>query len=224
MNQKRFIGLIIILVGGLLLLSSLGVIQDAGDIWRDYWPLILIAIGVVNVFGQNGIRYSGIILIVIGTLFLMENLNFINIDVWQLIVPALVILVGLWFLLPKRENKPNSRHYVRQMAFFSGAEIACDSNEFKGADLTVAFGGIDLDLRHVELSEERPAKIDMFVAFGGIDVIVPEGMRVRVTGIPLFGGWSNRAVKVPSAEEADIVVNAFVMFGGMEVKSKQIRD
>lgn len=222
MNQKRVIGLLIIIIGGVFLLTSLGIITNGEELFNKYWPLILIIIGVFNLFGARGVKFSGIIMILIGGIFLFDSLGyFVNgVEVWELIVPTIIIVVGINLLLPKGKNKPLSKHYVRQMAFFSGADVLCDSHEFKGADIMTAFGGIDLDLRDIQIGADRPAKIDVFVAFGGVDIIVPEGMSVKVTGLPLFGGWSNKAVKAANVNETDILIHALIMFGGLEVKSR----
>jgi len=220
MTQRRAFGILVVFVGVLFLLSSLNLGIDGWDIFSMYWPVILIVIGLFNVVGHNGMRLSGIILIVIGCLFLVETTGIIDINMWNIIVPSMIILAGVWLLLPKSNNRLVSRHYIKQTALFSGASIACDSNEFKGAELFAAFGGIDLDLRRVSMGEDKPAKMDVFVAFGGIDIIVPEGFKVTVTGIPLFGGWSNKTNKSGNTGETDIVINALILFGGMEVKSK----
>jgi hypothetical protein len=78
------------------------------------------------------------------------------------------------------------------------------------------FGGVDLDL--VDAGLPQPAVLDVVVAFGGVDIQVPEGWRVRVTGIPLFAGWSNKArgEGLP-ADAPELLVNAVVAFGGVEV-------
>ena len=45
--RSRTSAFILILVGGLFLLSNLGIIPQLGPLLRQWWPLILIVIGVV---------------------------------------------------------------------------------------------------------------------------------------------------------------------------------
>lgn len=222
MNQRRIFGIIIVIIGGLFLANSLNIGFDVWDILSDWWPVIIIAIGAFNLVGNGGVRTSGIIIIGVGVYFLLNSLNLINfrIDFWDILVPAIIVGVGLYMLLPKGERRANSNDYIRQMVLFSGAEINCNSQDFKGADLTALFGGMDADFRDVSVYE-RPAKIDVFTAFGGIDLIVPDDHSVKVKGIPLFGGWSNKANKVMTDTEADIIINAVVLFGGLEIKAKK---
>jgi len=80
------------------------------------------------------------------------------------------------------------------------------------------FGGVDLDLTHAALAE-REVTINAFAMFGGVDVIVPEGVEVRVSVIPLFGGTSRPHDKAPAPPGAPVVtVRGLVMFGGIDVR------
>ncbi len=47
-----FIGLILIIIGALLLLQHFGII--ASDIWSLFWPIILIALGLVFIVKKKG--------------------------------------------------------------------------------------------------------------------------------------------------------------------------
>lgn len=44
-----FWGIVLLLVGVLFLISNLGVDIDIWDLFMDYWPTILIAIGIKNI-------------------------------------------------------------------------------------------------------------------------------------------------------------------------------
>lgn len=223
MNQRKILGVFIVLIGSLFLLNSFDIGLNAWKIIGMYWPVVIIIIGVFNLLGSDGLRISGIIMIAIGCLFLLETTGFalFGLSAWDIILPLIIILVGAWLLIPKSGSQASSKHYIKQVAIFSGAEVSCDSEEFKGADVMALFGGIDLDLRGTRVGIDKPAKIDVVAAFGGVDIIVPEGARVKVTGIPIFGGWSNRCKKASEPGEADYHINAFVAFGGMEVKDRK---
>jgi len=223
MTQKRILGIFIVFIGGLFLLDSFNIGIDAWGMVESFWPIIIIAFGITNLIGSDGVRLSGVIMIVVGVIFLIETSGYsvFGLDAWDIILPGIIIIIGVWLLFPKNGSNVSSRHFIKQMAIFSGATTQCDSDEFKGADLVAIFGGLDLDLRYATVGEEKPAKIDVFAAFGGVDIIVPEGMKVMITGIPLFGGWSNKSLKATHSGEADVVINAFVLFGGMDVKTRR---
>lgn len=220
MKQRRVLGVLIILIGIVFLLGQLDLGIDTGYIFSTYWPIILILIGIVNLLNGTGFKLSGVILIVVGVLFQVQNLDLFvwDIDIWQLIFPSIIIIAGIWLVLPKNNfGKISTEHFVRQVLMFSGAKVTNESQEFKGADLFVAFGGMDLDLRNANVGADRPAKIDAFIAFGGADIIVPEDWKVRVTGLPLFGGWDNKT-KNNTKTTYDVEVNLMIMFGGCDVK------
>jgi len=68
--KKVFFGIIIIAAGVLLMLHNIGILPDS--IFRTLfnWQVLLIAIGLVNVF-QKESRVLGVILISVGSFFLL---------------------------------------------------------------------------------------------------------------------------------------------------------
>jgi class 3 adenylate cyclase len=85
----------------------------------------------------------------------------------------------------------------------------------------VAFmGGCELDFRQADI--EGPELIVNAVAFmGGIDIVVPEGIEVELSGIPIMGGKHMKLADVPILPGSPrIVVRAFSFMGGVSVKSR----
>ena len=63
--------------------------------------------------------------------------------------------------------------------------------------------------------------MDVVVAFGGVEIVVPEGWRVDVKGIPLFGGWSNKTARDLVGADAPLLsIEALVAFGGLDIGHK----
>lgn len=221
MDQKRFFGLIVIAVGIVFLLPAIGFDVSAGQIFATYWPVVLLLLGVGNLFSSNGLRFSGVILILLGGVFLVQTTGFFDFEIrlWSLVLPLLLIVFGVRLLFSFDGAKtPSTKHFVRQSVLFSGADVRNNSQEFKGADLFAMFGGLDLDLREAAVAEDKPAMVDAFVMFGGIEVFVPEGWNVVVKGLPIFGGWDNKAKGDPT-DEPDLIINATCMFAGMDIKT-----
>ena len=46
-NRDITTGVILIVVGLVILLANLGIISAWREIWRDWWPLLLVIIGAV---------------------------------------------------------------------------------------------------------------------------------------------------------------------------------
>lgn len=70
---------------------------------------------------------------------------------------------------------------------FSGAQLRVESQSWKGGELNVTVGGVELDLRNARLQPEG-AVLDLRVLMGGVDIRVPDTWQVYCEVTPLFGG------------------------------------
>jgi hypothetical protein len=119
--------------------------------------------------------------------------------------------------VPRRESAPPV------VAVFSGAQRQGRWVPAQRETAVAVFGGIGLDYREAELSPE-PLQLRAFVLFGGIDVVVPEGVRVEMSGFSLFGGRDVRAEGSLAGPSAPVLrVQAVAVFGGISVKGKARR-
>ncbi|WP_223830084.1 cell wall-active antibiotics response protein LiaF [Paenibacillus arenilitoris] len=116
--SRLFTGLIIIAVGVIFLLKQTGhVTFDIGDLFKTYWPVILIVVGIQGLLkGRSyggGSNWWGAIVILVGFVFLGKNLEWFAWslgDIIPYIWPVVVILVGINLIWrPKsRRNRPPS--------------------------------------------------------------------------------------------------------------------
>ncbi|WP_427339832.1 LiaF transmembrane domain-containing protein [Caloranaerobacter sp. DY30410] len=222
MNGKKIFGILLVFVGVFLLLGETGMIDiTIGEFISKYWPLILIVIGIYKLLTDSISKTAGIILIIIGGIFQLRNFQYFNIFEYNLFWPIVIILIGIWILLsPKRDNwKVSSKDTLNTFALFSGFNIKNSSQNFKGGNITVVFGGADVDLRDANILKEQEARIDILIAFGGAEIFVPQGWNVIIKGVPIFGGWENETVNNNKEDSPTLIINSFVMFGGFEVKN-----
>ncbi len=108
--DRAIFGIIIILIGGGLLLSSTGIVDIHISI-GTFWPLILIVPGLGKLINNNGRNISSIFMIAIGGFFLLRNLNvpFISdISLGRVFWPALIIIYGLSLIIPQEQYKPKT--------------------------------------------------------------------------------------------------------------------
>ena len=91
-------GAILAGIGVLLLLQNLGIIV-VDDLW-DYWPVILIVVGVSRAAAawDFGGRIWGAIVAFVGAVFLVRNLGLIHGSVWNFFWPVILIAIGLALL------------------------------------------------------------------------------------------------------------------------------
>ncbi len=116
--KRIFWGLSILIVGVLFLLGNIGVIDlDGKSLFGTFWPLILVYIGVDNLFDafdNKKKRFDlsdfavGCIFLTIGGLLITNNLDITNIDVWKLIIPSALIFIGVGIMFGNKNIKVRS--------------------------------------------------------------------------------------------------------------------
>jgi predicted membrane protein len=222
MNNKFLFGVIVIFVGILLLLEQASIFPEFSrmiwsGIWK-FWPLILIFLGAKFLSERNNV--PGIILLLLGVAFLSSNLfswNFFAV-LWPIILIAIgmSILLGTGETKKKPEASTSSKEFLSDTVVFWGLDRKIKSQDFKGGEFNVAFGGLQLDLRDAKIAKGG-AKVHINCAFGGVEVFVPKDCRVKTKGSGVFGAWEpkveDRKVDTPVLE-----ITGGVMFGGVEIK------
>jgi hypothetical protein len=216
------IGLLLLALGGLFLLDQVGYVDDAGRVIGDWWPLVIIVPGVLQLTANPRAWLGPSIVTLIGVALLIGELGLVRGSVFDLLWPLVLIGIGASILLNRAGRVARggeSEDSVDRFVAFAGQEVVNHSTHFHGGSLNAMFGGIDLDLREAELAPEG-ANLDAFAAFGGVSVRVPKGWRVNVTGLPLFGGLDNKTLQNGHLPEdaPRLNVNATALFGGVEVK------
>ena len=83
------------------------------------------------------------------------------------------------------------------------------------------WGGCEIDLRGAEI-EGGSIEVDAVAIMGGIDIVVPEGIKVELTGVPIMGGCSASGVKdVPVIPGTPVVrIRGVAFWGGIAVRSR----
>jgi hypothetical protein len=118
---------------------------------------------------------------------------------------------------------PASRRAPRHslIAVMGGAETKgrwrCGANVVAVA----VMGGCHLDFLGAEIDVEE-VHVTAVAIMGGIEIFVPEGVEVRMDGLPIMGGRSVHVKDVPTLPGTPrIVVHAFPVMGAVTVRSKR---
>jgi hypothetical protein len=217
MNRARLLfGAVIIALGTLLLLDYTDVL-NAGDVIGRWWPVVLIAAGLLALTA-NPRRWIGPALITgIGGVLLLRTTEVV--DTLEVVGPAFLVLLGLVVIFGRgfTQRSVASQDRISSFNVFSGSELASKSEHFEGGTIGALFGGAEVDLR--DAKPAPGAELDVFVAFGGAEIKVPQGWNVVTHGMPIFGGFDNVTARETVAVGAPTLdVNATVIFGGLEVK------
>ena len=123
-----------------------------------WWPLFLILIGVGSI--SKGSRTGGLIVIAVGVVFLLSNLDILSVSFW-LLWPVALIAIGVAILRGQSRSRnaagdaPAAGDDLNVSALFSGSNQRIDSQRFNGGNVSVTFGGAEIDLRGAAMDERR---------------------------------------------------------------------
>ena len=219
MNRGRLlVGFVLISLGVLFLLDQSDVL-DAGDLVADWWPIVFVVAGFLYLsFSPRHVMVPAV-LVIIGLALLARSLDFVPDWLRTVFWPLVLVAIGLWVLFGAGFGSPALQRgdRVNSLVAFFGREVVNESQQFGGGSVFAVFGGTEIDLRGAHPVHEGAA-MDVVVAFGGVEIVVPEGWRVDVKGIPLFGGWSNKTNRSLAGAEAPLLsIEALVAFGGLDI-------
>jgi hypothetical protein len=96
-----------------------------------------------------------------------------------------------------------------------------NSQDFRAADVSAMFGGIELDLRKAAIAAEF-ATVDVSAMFGGIEIRVPETWTVESKGVGILGGFADETrppAPDPAVKPQRLVVTGTAIFGGVAIKN-----
>lgn len=193
---NRTAGAILIVIGGTFMIPEL--ITVPHEIRRIYWPLILVAIGVVILMRQRDHQR-----------LLKGDDPIINIP---------------YDKGPKSSNSSyntDSFNTFDDFVIFGGREIFVTSQALSGGKATSIFGGIEFDLRKATL-QPGGAVIDCVSVFGGCGFKIPMDWNVRNEVTTIFGAFTDKRGDTYNDRYYDpsktLVIKGVSMFGGIEVK------
>jgi predicted membrane protein len=239
-------GLMLVSVGTGLVAREFGLLPAQVRV-LDFWPLFIVLIGISVLLRAGGVVSAILALAFIATggLLLAGNLGFLSSSVTRL-WPVLIVLLGLWALLRgPQSGEPDPQPHVgsdpapRESSSFgeaelaqttdqdrlsrqytcAGAQLRIESQAWKGGEIGVTAGGVELDLRQARLDPEG-AVLVLRVLMGGVEIRVPDTWHVQLDVTPLFGGADDSTRSTQGASSAPrlrIVGN--VTLGGVNVQN-----
>ena len=215
-TPRVVLGLAVMLAGLVLALDSLGLVE--GSALFRFWPLAVLAVGVVKWLSPAPQRMSALIWIVAGVALLLVTLGQMSFaGVWA----VLLFLVGAkiaWKALRPVSAPTDPAAALDLLQFMGGTKTVVTTTDFKGGQATAVMGGCEIDLRHASMPEGRAAVLDTFAFWGGIEIRVPDDWEVVSQGSAALGGFVNNARSQPGARRR-IIVTGLAIMGGVEVKN-----
>jgi len=211
------LGIILLVIGVIFLGNEL-------DFWSiellfdGWWTLIIIIPSALGLF-QKGSKLSSALGLLIGMLLLLAARDKITwSSVGRLFLPSMLILIGLSvifrknFKLGKIKNNDDTNSYI---AIFSGTEDTVSNQKFSGCNITAIFGGVELNLKDAIINED--IVINCTTIFGGIDITLPENVKIKTSGVPIFGGIENKKENTKQENTPVVYINYVCAFAGVDI-------
>lgn len=199
--------------------------------WLFSWQMFLIALGAYIGIKHNFQNISWIILMVIGTVFLWDEMVD-GTNLKPFFWPIMLIAAGIFIIFkPKgygksefwREFKTNSSYNIgdgiESINIFSGSKKNIISKDFKGGEVINIMGGTDLNLMQADI--QGKVLIESVNIMGGTKIIMPAHWALHSEVVSIFGGVDDkRPIKSDlSSAEKIIILQGVNIFGGIDIKS-----
>lgn len=227
MATRYFIGLLLLALGvGLVFQELTG--WHFGAFLSDWWPVIIVLYGLNLLVRQPSRPLLPLIIMAVGVLLQAGKLTLVPSNLWTIFWAALIALIGLWLLLPRRVRQTTvgvlvpsqSADRIEHSVLLGGIQIRNDSPHFRGGRVSTVLGGVDIDLRKAVLAPEG-ADLVLDAVLGGITVRVPEDWVAIVTSSAAVGGCENRTKKAGAAAPGPSVlrVRCSGVLGGVDIRN-----
>lgn len=222
---KRFaFGIMLIIVGVVFLLHNGGIINDELAEIIISWPMLLIAIGIVGLFGHG--KLGNLILIVIGGYFLAlhhldvpGNFSHMFWPVFLIVIGVIVVFKARFFSTSHRINKSGvTADFIDEVAIFGGNNRIITSSSFKGGKITSIFGGSKIDLSNCTLAEGT-SELEVTSIFGGTSLKVPSDWNIKLQVASIFGGFEDKRYPSVSDNTKTLIIKGAAIFGGGDIKN-----
>ncbi|MGB8474429.1 MAG: DUF5668 domain-containing protein [Candidatus Acidiferrum sp.] len=196
-NQSgRAFGFLLIAAGALLELNNFGFLHLS---FSDIWPLAIIAVGVLMIWGSLETR---------GALRRKFKVDWTAPGAAEAFRQRIV------------DASMDTDTSMTAAAIFGACERRYTGQHFQAGKVTAIFGGLELDFRDADIDDQ--AVLEISCIFGGVELRVPDTWHVNSRSLPVFGGLEDktrqpRTVASPDAKRKTLIITGTVVFGGVEI-------
>lgn len=156
---------------------------------------------------KNSGMFWGIILILIGVLFLFQNFDMLDIgDIISTFWPLILVAIGLKILYDRKSKNQDEFDSVQETVqsstedkissdsisrnnVFGDLNITIDSKKFSGGSVSNVFGDVRIDLSKAEVIDSN-CKLYVNDVFGSVYVKLPNGVQSKIKANSVAGELS----------------------------------
>lgn len=223
MKSKIVLGLFLIIIGVMVALTTTNVLPFESYFFKIAIAGLIGLYGLYQLFFKRHIFWGGLVI----SLFAIFILNYYFANAWDFLVPAILVFLGLEFILGKtgvvksKEYKMNSENMdadtIDTSNFLSGSGKKVLSQQFKGGSVSTILGGAEIDLTRATLAPEG-AVIDVNAVLGGIEFKLPSHMRIQNDVSAILGGTDVEGNMASDATGPILTVRGSAILGGINFK------
>lgn len=219
-NKRNTIGkgVILVLLGAFFLVRNMDLNIPT---WVVSWQMIVIGIGLIIWVASNFKNVGGLIMMLVGGVFMMRDIFDWSYDITRFIWPAAMIAVGLYFIFRKKDAKSISisscskndekekYHDAYDKAKYHAYDYTTKSSDL--LEISAIFSGVN---RIVVSKDFKGGSIN--AVFGGCDINLTQADftgTIEIEANCIFGGAE---IVVPASW--DVKINMDTIFGGVEDK------
>lgn len=225
-KQQLLFGLVLTLLGLAFLLDNFHIF----DVRRilPFWPLVLIALGVLKLSQDSDGRGRGIgfALIAVGSLLTLRHLGVFDFR-WRDFWPLILIGAGVFVMARGRLGgagkagaegvELHSEARIQLSTVLSGNQSKISSQSFVGGKIEVVMGVAQLDLRQASI--EGTAQLKIQVVMGSVKLLLPPDWRVSVKGEPVLSEIDDKTTPPLMSSNKQLLIEAELVLGGLELRN-----
>lgn len=227
-SSRIVTGLLLVVIGALFLIENL---TDWSYTFSDWWPALLVVIGLANLVRRRSGRWFWAAVTLLGAVFLLDSLGIRWIDsgdVWRL-WPLVLVWVGVRFILMGRRSRTRRRKQDRvpEAIEVSELNVSCGfgtteqritSRRFSGGVVSAVFGSATIDLVDAGLAISAPT-VDVSAVFGGVVFVLPDDWVVDLRTTNVFGGVTDQRSETSPRTGPTLTITGTCLFGGITIES-----
>ncbi|MEW6701106.1 MAG: DUF5668 domain-containing protein [Bacteroidota bacterium] len=238
-RRGNWLGIILIVLGGLFLLDNFGFPWfESFDIRHLIfsWHSIFLIIGIILLANHRN-SIVGYIFLGIGLFGTLRHFVpfFFDLgfgDLW----PAIFLIIGLWLILRRNEKptihrehfsaggrEPNTASqvydFIDEVTVFNSINKIIFSENFRGGKVTTLLGGTKLDLTNAKLANTENT-LEVTTLFGGTYIRVPQNWKILLNVTSVFGGFDDKRfsqINTTESSEGILIIKGVTLFGGGEL-------
>ena len=232
---RVFFGIVVIAIGILFLVNSTGV-SDLGGLFR-WWPALIILFGVWRLIADRfRSLFWPLLIIAIGVILQLGQLD-IGIDIGRY-WPVILIAVGITILaggMRRRNRRRRSSHTSRNASPIIDVDVSAYmdddddtlhavvgsqdriiSGDFYDGSINVVMGNGTLDMRDATIVD-KPATLEVSVVMGEVKVRVPAEWNVRIVNSSQMGDTKDTRRSQNNSDDPDLIIKGSVTMGSLQI-------